>query len=160
MSDVASMRVLTWNLWWRFGPWERRMTAIRAVLREPRPDVIGLQEVWAVGGENLAGLLAEELGMHWRRDPPPGRLHTCPRGTRAGPDRRLGVRRRHTALGDAVNPYVAATFGPSVRVDYVYVGMPDATGAGRVLSVRRAGDGPVDDVWPSDHAAVLVELAL
>ncbi|NEB08324.1 endonuclease, partial [Streptomyces coelicoflavus] len=30
---------------------------------------------------------------------------------------------------------------------------------GRVLAVRRAGAGPVDGVWPSDHAAVVADLA-
>ncbi|ASR39039.1 endonuclease [Prauserella marina] len=59
------MRVLTWNLWWRFGPWERRREAIAAVLRDLRPDVAGLQEVWAADGDNLARWLANELGMHW-----------------------------------------------------------------------------------------------
>ncbi|MGW0705748.1 endonuclease/exonuclease/phosphatase family protein [Streptomyces sp. NPDC002643] len=77
------MRVVTWNLWWRFGPWQERQKAILAVLRELRPDVVGLQEVWgrdpegpdargrgarergAEDGENLAGWLAGELGMNW-----------------------------------------------------------------------------------------------
>ncbi|MGI5455647.1 endonuclease/exonuclease/phosphatase family protein [Streptomyces sp. CA-249302] len=59
------MRVVTWNLWWRFGPWAERQKAILAVLRELRPDVVGLQEVWATGGGNLAGWLAGELGLHW-----------------------------------------------------------------------------------------------
>ncbi|RKN07087.1 endonuclease/exonuclease/phosphatase family protein [Streptomyces radicis] len=57
---------MTWNLWWRFGPWERREAAILETLRRERPDVIGLQEVWQTGeGANLAGRLADELGMHW-----------------------------------------------------------------------------------------------
>ena len=59
------MRILTWNLWWRFGPWEQRSKAIASVLRELRPDVIGLQEVWAADGENFAELLAQDLGMEW-----------------------------------------------------------------------------------------------
>ncbi|MFJ6699147.1 endonuclease/exonuclease/phosphatase family protein [Streptomyces sp. NPDC091272] len=60
------MRVLTWNLWWRFGPWDARRRAILAVLREQRADVIALQEVWAHDEENLAGWLAAELGLeHW-----------------------------------------------------------------------------------------------
>ncbi|AXK37870.1 endonuclease [Streptomyces armeniacus] len=63
------MRVLTWNLWWRFGPWRERREAIRTVLREERPDVVGLQEVWADGTDNLAGLLADDLGMHWTWSP-------------------------------------------------------------------------------------------
>jgi endonuclease/exonuclease/phosphatase family metal-dependent hydrolase len=58
------VRVLTWNVWWRFGPWEERREAIRAVLRELRPDVVGLQEVWAGRGENLAEWLADDLRMH------------------------------------------------------------------------------------------------
>lgn len=60
------MRVLTWNLWWRFGSWDERRKAILAVLREQRPDVVALQEVWANDQENLAGWLSDELGLeHW-----------------------------------------------------------------------------------------------
>jgi endonuclease/exonuclease/phosphatase family metal-dependent hydrolase len=59
------MRVLTWNLWWRYGPWERRYEAIAATLAEVSPDVCGLQEVWGADGHNLAGDLAGRLGMHW-----------------------------------------------------------------------------------------------
>ncbi|HEY1572536.1 MAG TPA: endonuclease/exonuclease/phosphatase family protein [Pseudonocardiaceae bacterium] len=39
--------------------------ALTAVMAELRPDLIGLQEVWARGGQNLAGWLASHLGMHW-----------------------------------------------------------------------------------------------
>jgi endonuclease/exonuclease/phosphatase family metal-dependent hydrolase len=59
------MRVVSWNLWWRYGPWERRREAIAATLAEVRPDLCGLQEVWAAPGENLAADLAGRLGMHW-----------------------------------------------------------------------------------------------
>jgi endonuclease/exonuclease/phosphatase family metal-dependent hydrolase len=59
------VRVLTWNLWWRFGAWQQRRQAIAAVLAEARPDLCGLQEVWASPSDNLAGSLAEQLGMHW-----------------------------------------------------------------------------------------------
>jgi endonuclease/exonuclease/phosphatase family metal-dependent hydrolase len=59
------MRILSWNLWWRYGPWERRQEAIAATLAEVRPDVCGLQEVWEAPGANLAAELAERLGMHW-----------------------------------------------------------------------------------------------
>ncbi|MGW1784677.1 endonuclease/exonuclease/phosphatase family protein [Streptomyces sp. NPDC002143] len=69
------MRVVTWNLWWRFGPWRERQKAILSVLRELRPDVVGLQEVWAAGDENLAEWLAGELGLHctWAPSPAPER---------------------------------------------------------------------------------------
>jgi endonuclease/exonuclease/phosphatase family metal-dependent hydrolase len=63
--EDTGVRVVTWNLWWRFGPWERRRAAVLEVLRELRPDAVGLQEVWEADGENLAGWLAERLGMRW-----------------------------------------------------------------------------------------------
>ncbi|MGW7363305.1 endonuclease/exonuclease/phosphatase family protein [Streptomyces sp. NPDC054841] len=272
------MRVVTWNVWWRFGPWEARSKAILAVLRELRPDVVGLQEVWADDGENLARWLADELGLHWTwaaspapqrwrrrigdatvdignavlsrwpvvdqdvvRLPAPediddGRLglyarldaphHQVPfftahltsvahasavrcrqvetlahfvadhsQGTafppvvtgdfNAFPDsdeiRLLGGYKTAPAVPglvlfdaweyaepattppptwDAANPYVAAGFGPSARVDHIHVGPPGPGGIGHVRSVRRAGDGPVDGIWPSDHAAVVADLLL
>lgn len=273
------MRVVTWNLWWRFGPWAERQKAILAVLRELRPDVVGLQEVWADRdtGENLAAWLADELGLHWTwaaspaperwqrrigdpsvdignavlsrwpvlgqdvlRLPAPealddGRLalytrldtpgHPMPfftthlaspldgsalrrqqvtalaefiathrDGTRfppvvtgdfnAPPDadeiRLLGGTRTAPAVPglaffdawdyadpttpsatwDHENPYVHPGLGPSARIDYIHVGAPAGPqGEGTVLGVRRAGAGPVDGVWPSDHAAVVADLA-
>ena len=274
MTDRPSpVRVTTWNLWWRFGPWEQRRDAIAAVLTHARPDVCGLQEVWAGRGENQAALLAEQLGMQWAWTPSPtpqrwqrrlgdpamqfgnailsrwpiteqaaqplpgngaddgrtalfagiqtptGRLpfvttqltsaigqsavrcqqvaalcrfvaaHTGPGlppvvtgDLNAEPDadeiRLLGGHKTAPVVPGLVlvdawryadpmapgwtwdrrNPYVAATGEPSSRIDYVLVGLPTASGAGRVRSVRLIGDRPVDGVWPSDHAGVLAEL--
>ena len=59
------MRILSWNLWWRYGPWEQRREAIAATLAEVRPDLCGLQEVWGTPAANLAAELAGRLGMHW-----------------------------------------------------------------------------------------------
>lgn len=57
------VRVMTWNLWWRFGDWEARQAAIAATLRRADPDIACLQEVWEVkGGESQASILASELG--------------------------------------------------------------------------------------------------
>jgi endonuclease/exonuclease/phosphatase family metal-dependent hydrolase len=270
------MRVVTWNLWWRFGPWAERQKAIVAVLRELRPDVVGLQEVWADrrSGENLAAWLAGELGLHWTwaastaperwqrriwdpavdignavlsrwpvleqdvlRLPAPadlddGRLalyarlaapdHPVPFFTThlASPLHASAVRREQvialagfvaahrdgtafppvvtgdfnawpdsdeirlfgghrtappvpgqvfldaweyadptapSATWDAANPYVAKGGMPSARIDYLHIGMG---GPVRVRGVRRAGDVPVDGVWPSDHAAVVADLSV
>ncbi|MFF3939002.1 endonuclease/exonuclease/phosphatase family protein [Streptomyces phaeofaciens] len=273
------MRVVTWNLWWRFGPWEARQKAILSVLRELRPDVVGLQEVWAAGGENLAGWLADELGLHWAWAPSPaperwrrrlpdaadgpvdignavlsrwpvteqetlllpapadladGRLALYARlaapaydvpfftthltsalgaaavrgeqvtalaefvaarrgGTpfpavvtgdfNAWPDsdeiRLFGGYKTPSAVPGQVfydaweyadpaapsvtwtpeNPYAARLLEPPVRIDYIHVGPPGPVGEGHVRAVRRAGHGPVDGVWPSDHAAVVADLA-
>jgi endonuclease/exonuclease/phosphatase family metal-dependent hydrolase len=267
------VRVMTWNLWWRFGPWEARREAILRVLREVSPDVLGLQEVWADDTGNLAEQLAEELGMHcvhtpsttpqrWQRrldgspvgegnavlsrypvldhqvlrmpgvDADDERMGTHVRLGAGGhevpfftthlssPVESSGVRVAQAAelarfvarwRGDGVfppvltgdlnawpdsdevrllcgyktapvagqvlmdaweyaepgrpwvtwdpgNPFVPPG-APPIRIDYVLVGQPHA-GVGRVLDVRRAGDAPVDGVLPSDHYAVVAELAL
>jgi endonuclease/exonuclease/phosphatase family metal-dependent hydrolase len=69
------VRVVTWNLWGRFGPWEQREEAIRATLRSLDADLLGLQEVWADPRRNLAADLAVELSMHWAWSPSPARDH-------------------------------------------------------------------------------------
>ncbi|MFH8368703.1 endonuclease/exonuclease/phosphatase family protein [Streptomyces sp. NPDC018031] len=276
----GTLRVLTWNVWWLFGAWRERREAIAAVLREVRPDVIGLQEVWGRDGETLAGELAARLapgGWHWtwaasdapdrwrrRIDEPPadvgnavlsrwpivGRevLRLPVAGGRD--DGRLALHAMIDAPGarvpfftahlnsvphesavrcaqvtelagfvaahssdtdfppvvtgdfnarpesdelrlfgghltapavpglvmvdawayadpgapeltwDRANPHVAASLEPSARIDYIHVGLPGPGGAGSVRAVRRTGDAPVAGVWPSDHAAVVADLAL
>jgi endonuclease/exonuclease/phosphatase family metal-dependent hydrolase len=40
------VRVMTWNIWWRFGPrWRDRQPALLETLRQVDPDVVALQEV-------------------------------------------------------------------------------------------------------------------
>lgn len=59
------LRVLTWNLWGRGGPWEARLAAIAETLVAAAPDVVGLQEVWAEdGGRSQTEHLAAALGFH------------------------------------------------------------------------------------------------
>lgn len=56
---------MTWNLWWRFGPWWPRQAAIAEVLAAEGADLIGLNEVWVEeGGANQAQILGRRLGFH------------------------------------------------------------------------------------------------
>lgn len=60
------LRVMTWNLWWRFGPWWQRQAAIEQTLLDVSADVVGIQEVWAEReGANQARILARRLGYHF-----------------------------------------------------------------------------------------------
>jgi len=56
----GQLRVLTWNVWWRFGPWEQRQPAIAATIERLAPDIVCLQEAWP----EAVGALAERLGFH------------------------------------------------------------------------------------------------
>lgn len=111
----GSIRVATWNLWWRFGPWSKRADAIRSVLLEAKPDICGLQEVWSDDGRNLAGELAEALGMHWAwlRSPCPERWHARMPGCSA--DVGLAILSRWP-IGERVElPLPAGTSGDTSR---------------------------------------------
>jgi endonuclease/exonuclease/phosphatase family metal-dependent hydrolase len=57
------LRVATWNVWWRFGPWQERQPAIAETLRHIDADVIALQEVWdTADGVGQSAALAGALG--------------------------------------------------------------------------------------------------
>jgi len=66
---MNTLRVATLNIWNRFGPWEQRLTAIRAGVAAAAPDILGLQEVLrlepTVGdGLDQAAAIAEGFGYH------------------------------------------------------------------------------------------------
>lgn len=61
---LRRLRVATLNIWNRCGPWEERLVAIRAQLRELDVDVLGLQEVLVGAGVDQAREIADGLDMH------------------------------------------------------------------------------------------------
>ena len=60
----SRVSVVTWNIWWRYGPWERRRPAIEATLSSLNADVVALQEVWDDGTADLAGELGRVLSYN------------------------------------------------------------------------------------------------
>jgi endonuclease/exonuclease/phosphatase family metal-dependent hydrolase len=270
----SRVRILTWNIWWRFGPWERRQPAIAATLAQIDADIIALQEVWSDETTNLAAELAAELGyqhvfaptkdigetgldnyydkdvglgnallsrwpikrhdsimLHGKKETGEGRGALFaeidgPRGLIPIFSTHLNWKFEHSHIRqrqvtdlarfvdsrrplsfppivcgdfnadpsseeirmlkglttcpveglffhdawsfaggagagmtwDNANPYVAVELEPDRRIDYILVGWPAARGAGHILKCKVTGNEPVDDVWPSDHHAVLAEL--
>jgi endonuclease/exonuclease/phosphatase family metal-dependent hydrolase len=57
------MRVATWNVWGRYGPWEERQPIIEANLRAIDADIICLQEAWEDDTRSQPAALAAALGM-------------------------------------------------------------------------------------------------
>lgn len=60
----STLRVVTWNLWWRFGDWETRQPAIVDTLRQIDADIVMLQEVWEDGTDSQAEQLARALSLN------------------------------------------------------------------------------------------------
>src|SRR5918995_2573708 len=58
-------RVMTWNVWWRFGPrWRDRQPGLVETLRRVDPDIVALQEVWATDERSWVHEIAEIFGLH------------------------------------------------------------------------------------------------
>jgi endonuclease/exonuclease/phosphatase family metal-dependent hydrolase len=56
------VRIATWNLWGRYGPWEARMPVIIENLSAINADILALQEVWEDDSRSQARELAAALG--------------------------------------------------------------------------------------------------
>jgi hypothetical protein len=79
-------RVVTWNLWWRFGPcWRDRQHDVLETLRGVDADVVALQEVWD-RGDHQAHQFTDQLGC----TPASRRRRTRRDLTRRGPEPRWG----------------------------------------------------------------------
>ncbi len=62
---VRAARIMTWNVWWRFGPrWRDRQPVLLRTIRDVRPDVVALQESWATASTSQAAEFARALGFH------------------------------------------------------------------------------------------------
>jgi endonuclease/exonuclease/phosphatase family metal-dependent hydrolase len=58
------------------------------------------------------------------------------------------------------NPHLADSVWPERRLDYIMVSWPRPAPLGNPVQGFLIGDGPVDDMWPSDHLGVGVDLRL
>jgi endonuclease/exonuclease/phosphatase family metal-dependent hydrolase len=56
------LRIATWNIWGRYGPWEERLPVIVENLRVIDADIVALQEVWEDDARSQARELADVLG--------------------------------------------------------------------------------------------------
>jgi hypothetical protein len=62
---TSTLRVMTWNVWGRFGPWKAREATLINTLKVVEPDIVALQECWcAPDGETQAAQLGQALGYH------------------------------------------------------------------------------------------------
>ena len=59
----TTVRVVTWNVWGRFGQWAERQARIEETLAEAAPDVVCLVEGWSAGDADQPGQFARRLGF-------------------------------------------------------------------------------------------------
>jgi endonuclease/exonuclease/phosphatase family metal-dependent hydrolase len=59
----TTVRVVTWNVWGLYGPWQEREAAIEATLQVARADVVVLTESWSKDHDSQCARLADSLGL-------------------------------------------------------------------------------------------------
>lgn len=65
-----TLRVATWNIWWRFGPWENRQPTIVETLRNASADIVLLQETWPAQAQKIADQLGLDFVAYSGKRPP------------------------------------------------------------------------------------------
>jgi endonuclease/exonuclease/phosphatase family metal-dependent hydrolase len=59
----TTVRVVTWNVWGRYGSWRERQAGIEQALADAAPDVVCLMESWSAADGTQADLVARRLGL-------------------------------------------------------------------------------------------------
>ncbi len=59
----TTMRIVTWNVWGRYGRWAERQAGIEETVAAAAPDVVCLVESWSHDDANQPGLIARRLGF-------------------------------------------------------------------------------------------------
>jgi endonuclease/exonuclease/phosphatase family metal-dependent hydrolase len=59
----SRLRVVTWNVWGRYGQWQERQAAIESALAGVEPDIVCLIESWSTPVTTQAELVAKRLGL-------------------------------------------------------------------------------------------------
>jgi endonuclease/exonuclease/phosphatase family metal-dependent hydrolase len=64
----STVRVVTWNVWGRYGPdCEARQAALEQTLEQTAPDLVCLVEAWRQGDSTQPGRVAARLGLAHHR---------------------------------------------------------------------------------------------
>jgi len=59
----TTARLVTWNVWGRYGNWQEREPAIIATLQDAQADILVLAESWATGSDSQCARLAGPLNL-------------------------------------------------------------------------------------------------
>ena len=64
-EDVDILKVMSWNLWWKFENYLERQDLIFSEIEKLKPDIMCLQEVWKEEDENQAEKIANLTGYQF-----------------------------------------------------------------------------------------------
>jgi endonuclease/exonuclease/phosphatase family metal-dependent hydrolase len=125
----SSLRVVTWNVWGRYGQWQERQAAIEDSLVATDPDIVCLVESWSSAGTTQAGRIAERLGVEhhvfaggWEQDDWVSGIGLVSRWPLAIIERRQLRGENDSGVGEVLSVTIEGDRGPiqffAVMLDY------------------------------------------
>ena len=63
--NTEIIKLLTWNVWWKFENYKERENLIISEIKNSCPDILCLQEVWEETDESQAKIIADQLGYNY-----------------------------------------------------------------------------------------------
>jgi endonuclease/exonuclease/phosphatase family metal-dependent hydrolase len=152
----TTCRLVTWNVWGRYGDWSTRLKSIIAELRAAAPDVVCLQESWVTDDTTQGESVASALGYShhlsvgdWEQDGWKSGMAICARW----PIGHHEVRRLAGAKGVALYALIDGPRGP-LQVFTVMLDYPLSASEVRQQQVSELLHF-VDEVTSNRHATVL-----
>ena len=65
LSNKKEVKVLSWNIWWKFEDYLNRQSLIFNELTKAKPDILCLQEVWEDKDGSQAKKIADLFGYDY-----------------------------------------------------------------------------------------------
>jgi len=143
----STVRVVTWNVWGRFGPdWAARETLLESAAAAAEPDLVCLTESWRQGDVTQAGLVAGRLGLghhcfagDWQQDGWVSGIGVASRWPVSEPERRPLRALDGAGAGVAVHVSVAGERG-AIQLYVVMLDYPLGASGIRQAQVRQLAE--------------------
>jgi endonuclease/exonuclease/phosphatase family metal-dependent hydrolase len=139
----TTVRIVTWNVWGRYGRWRERQEGIEETLAAAAPDVVCLAEAWSDAEANQPGLVARRLGFEhsvfagdWRQEDWVSGIGLVSRWPVTSHERRVLPGDDGSAVGGALFALVDGPRGP-LQVFAVMLDYPLGASAVRQAQVRQ-----------------------
>jgi endonuclease/exonuclease/phosphatase family metal-dependent hydrolase len=140
---ATTMRVVTWNVWGRYGLWQRRQEAVEDVLVAATPDIVCLVESWSSAETTQAARVAQRLGVEhhlfvgdWQQDQWVSGIGLVSRWPLSIVERRQLRGEDDSGVGEVVAATIEGPRGP-IQLFVVMLDYPLDASAVRQEQVRR-----------------------
>lgn len=142
----TTVRLVTWNVWGRYGDWQQREEGIEAAVVDAAPDIVCLAEAWSTDEATQPTLIAQWLGYEhslfagdWQVDDWVSGIGLASRWPITSSERRALRAEDGSGTGEALFAVVDGERGP-IQLFVVMLHYPLDGSAVRQAQVRALGE--------------------